>query len=93
MTLAKSVSVSQREDNELHVPEVVSAHGSPTGSLLFGGGAKNTERLVADPKGPLGLNLLYAPAEPLADFIFVHGLGGGSRKTWSKTTSVKDFWP
>ena len=83
-TLAKLFSVSQRELNKLRIPEVVS---------LFSGGSKNTERPAADPKGPLGINLLYAPAEALVDFIFVHGLGGGSRKTWSKTTSEEDFWP
>ncbi|OTA85839.1 hypothetical protein M434DRAFT_400064 [Hypoxylon sp. CO27-5] len=46
-----------------------------------------------DIKGPLGLNLLYAPSEPRIDVIFVHGLGGGSRKTWSKTKSLDHFWP
>lgn len=46
-----------------------------------------------DPRGPLGLNLLHSPSEPLIDFIFVHGLGGGSRKTWSKTSSVTHYWP
>lgn len=46
-----------------------------------------------DSRGPLGLNLLYSPSEPLIDFIFVHGLGGGSRKTWSKTSSITHFWP
>ncbi|KAH8801511.1 WD40-repeat-containing domain protein, partial [Xylogone sp. PMI_703] len=44
-------------------------------------------------KGRLGLSLLYSPSEPLIDFIFVHGLGGGSRKTWSKTNSVGHYWP
>ncbi|KAI9682126.1 MAG: hypothetical protein M1817_000180 [Caeruleum heppii] len=39
------------------------------------------------------MNLLHCPSEPLIDFIFVHGLGGGSRKTWSKTASVSHFWP
>ena len=48
---------------------------------------------VDDYKGPLGLNLLHSPSEPLIDFIFVHGLGGGSRKTWSKTSSVTHYWP
>ena len=48
---------------------------------------------VDDPRGPLGLNLLHSPSEPLIDFIFVHGLGGGSRKTWSRTSSVTHFWP
>jgi len=46
-----------------------------------------------DIRGPLGLNLLYEPSEPLIDFIFVHGLRGGSRKTWSKTNNLDHFWP
>jgi hypothetical protein len=46
-------------------------------------------------KGPLGLGEpLAAPdAEPLADLIFVHGLGGGSRKTWSFGSDASLFWP
>lgn len=46
-----------------------------------------------DIKGPLGLNLLHDVAEPLIDFIFVHGLGGGSRKTWSISPDPKHYWP
>ncbi len=52
-----------------------------------------TDDGVDDPRGPLGLNLLHSPSEPLIDFIFVHGLGGGSRKTWSKTSSITYYWP
>ncbi|RMJ29028.1 WD40 [Aspergillus sp. HF37] len=44
-------------------------------------------------KGSLGLNLLHSPACPVVDFVFVHGLGGGSRKTWSRTSSIEDYWP
>ncbi|KAF2761174.1 hypothetical protein EJ05DRAFT_483569 [Pseudovirgaria hyperparasitica] len=44
-------------------------------------------------KGPLGLHLLSAVPTPLIDLIFVHGLGGGSRKTWSKSSSNFHFWP
>jgi hypothetical protein len=36
---------------------------------------------------------VFEPSEPLIDFIFVHALGGGSRKTWSKTTSLAHYWP
>ena len=43
--------------------------------------------------GPLGLNLLHAPPAAILDLIFVHGLRGGSRKTWSKTKDPDDFWP
>lgn len=44
-------------------------------------------------KGPLGLNLLHSPSEPLVEFIFVHGIRGGSRKTWSKTSNPYHYWP
>ncbi|KAL2070557.1 hypothetical protein VTL71DRAFT_13583 [Oculimacula yallundae] len=46
-----------------------------------------------DIKGQLGLNLLHSPPSPQIDFIFVHGLGGGSRKTWSCSPDPKHFWP
>ncbi|KAI9848521.1 MAG: hypothetical protein M1837_007190 [Sclerophora amabilis] len=54
-----------------------------------GSGGESSEDTV----GPLGLTLLHEPSEPLIDFIFVHGLGGGSRKTWSKTENAAHFWP
>ncbi|PYH69571.1 WD40 repeat domain-containing protein [Aspergillus vadensis CBS 113365] len=46
-----------------------------------------------DFKGPLGLQLLRTVSEPLVDFIFIHGLGGGSRKTWSKSPDPYHYWP
>lgn len=49
--------------------------------------------LSEDSKGPLGLNLLYVPSEATVEFIFVHGLGGGSRKTWAKTSNPYHYWP
>ncbi|KAK0746941.1 hypothetical protein B0T18DRAFT_327372 [Schizothecium vesticola] len=52
-----------------------------------------TAQAGGDWKGTLGLNLLHAPSEPEFDLVFVHGLGGGSRKTWSRTNLSKDFWP
>lgn len=60
---------------------------------------KATTKLDEDPeppedvKGALGLNLLYAVQEPLIDFIFIHGLGGGSRKTWSMSPDSRHYWP
>jgi hypothetical protein len=50
--------------------------------------------LSDDAKGPLGLTTLYDPSEPaIADLIFVHGLGGGSRSTWSKNRESTLYWP
>lgn len=47
-----------------------------------------------DNKGPFGLTTLNEPSEPVvADLIFVHGLGGGSRSTWSKSLEPSLFWP
>lgn len=37
--------------------------------------------------------LLSSPSEPIVDFVFVHGLRGGSRKTWSKSEDSLHFWP
>lgn len=54
---------------------------------------RRTSENVDEIRGPLGLNLLYTPSEPLIDFIFVHGLRGGSRRTWSKTADINHFWP
>ncbi|KAI4206395.1 MAG: hypothetical protein LQ346_001104 [Caloplaca aetnensis] len=47
-----------------------------------------------DVKGPLGLNTLYIPTgTTIADLVFVHGLGGGSRSTWTKDGEPSLYWP
>ncbi|KAF2649450.1 hypothetical protein K491DRAFT_550850, partial [Lophiostoma macrostomum CBS 122681] len=43
--------------------------------------------------GTLGLNLLSRPSDPRLDLIFVHGLGGGSTKTWCRAADPTLFWP
>ncbi|KAL1835925.1 hypothetical protein VTJ49DRAFT_5861 [Mycothermus thermophilus] len=53
----------------------------------------DTSAAQEDAHGPVGLNLLSEPSEPHVDFIFVHGLGGGSRKTWSYSSDPSTFWP
>ncbi|KAI1842336.1 hypothetical protein JX266_011504 [Neoarthrinium moseri] len=46
-------------------------------------------------KGPLGLTTVYEPddANAVADLVFVHGLNGGSKSTWSKGGDASLFWP
>ncbi|UKZ70694.1 uncharacterized protein TrAtP1_011666 [Trichoderma atroviride] len=43
----------------------------------------------------LGFNTLYDPApnRAVADIIFIHGLGGHGRKTWSSSSIPRSFWP
>ncbi|OBT39306.1 hypothetical protein VE00_10073 [Pseudogymnoascus sp. WSF 3629] len=65
---------------------------SSTRSWLPGGGENQK---AEDTIGPLGLNTLYVPSSIPAnvDLIFVHGLGGGSRKTWTKPNDPSTYWP
>jgi hypothetical protein len=52
---------------------------------------KNTE---PEESGPLGLTVVYKPDhDHKVDIVFVHGLGGTSRWTWSKHKDLKLFWP
>ena len=47
-----------------------------------------------DARGPFGLNTLYDPStSAIADLVFVHGLGGGSRSTWTKSGDPSLYWP
>jgi hypothetical protein len=59
--------------------------------------SRNKSNLVTTPSAKFsdrnGLTLLYAPAEPLIDLVFVHGLGGGSVTSWSKNDDHRNFWP
>ncbi|KAI0857820.1 hypothetical protein F4860DRAFT_488388 [Xylaria cubensis] len=40
-----------------------------------------------------GLHVIHQPEHAVLDIIFVHGLGGHSRKTWSKDHDPSFFWP
>ncbi|KAL2024346.1 hypothetical protein VTK56DRAFT_8828 [Thermocarpiscus australiensis] len=60
---------------------------------LSGSPSERSVQSASDIKGPLGLTLLHEPSEPRIDFIFVHGLFGGSRRTWSYSSEPGMFWP
>jgi pimeloyl-ACP methyl ester carboxylesterase len=47
-------------------------------------------------KNEFGLNTVFEPDEStpvIADFVFVHGLGGGSSTTWCLKQNPEYFWP
>ena len=55
---------------------------------------KSSNGGLENDKGPIGLTTIYKPLEKVvADLVFIHGLGGGSRKTWSKDEDPRLFWP
>ncbi|KAK8101908.1 hypothetical protein PG999_012282 [Apiospora kogelbergensis] len=70
------------------------AISSPRGSIsrqLHDAPGRSVEGLAAD---PLGLKVVHRPAtERRVDIIFVHGLGGSSRMTWSFNRDLEFFWP
>ncbi|KAI0427770.1 hypothetical protein F5Y09DRAFT_22307 [Xylaria sp. FL1042] len=41
----------------------------------------------------LGLHIIHQPDHTFLDIIFIHGLGGHSRRTWSKNHDPSLFWP
>lgn len=48
----------------------------------------------ASNQDPLGLKIIHRPpGDRGVDIVFVHGLGGGSRATWSKNHNPEFFWP
>lgn len=43
---------------------------------------------------PLGLKVIHRPpGDRKVDIVFIHGLGGTSRMTWSKNHNPEFFWP
>ena len=68
-----------------------SSHHGPSSEVNSRGPSPEPEQ---KPGNTLGLHVVYQPAStaPL-DIIFVHGLAGGSQKTWSKYHDPKLFWP
>ena len=44
-------------------------------------------------RGSLGLTTIFDPSDPLIEYVFIHGLGGGSTKTWCLQPDLSYFWP
>lgn len=66
----------------------------PHMSKAVEGSDDGSQEPLEDNAGSIGLNVIYTPENGhKADIVFVHGLGGTSRHTWSKHKSTKLFWP
>ncbi|GAW17446.1 hypothetical protein ANO14919_069030 [Xylariales sp. No.14919] len=58
------------------------------------GESTHSQRKSESEPGPLGLSVVYTPENGhKADIVFIHGLGGTSRLTWSKNKNPELFWP
>jgi pimeloyl-ACP methyl ester carboxylesterase len=84
------MALTKADDTQQHTQ---SSRGSSFFRLKSNNLKLKSKETDENAKGSLGLNLLYCPTNPVADFVFVHGLGGGSRRTWSKSSNLEHFWP
>ena len=65
-----------------------------TAASANSGFQKERSRSPSDLRDPLGLQILHNPKNGRkVDIVFVHGLGGTSRLTWSKNKDLELFWP
>ena len=71
------VAAEDPEARRVLGPRSSSRHGLATPGLL----------------GELELTIIHHPSSRNLDIIFVHGLGGGSRKTWCFNRNPSIFWP
>ena len=66
-------------------------HRKKKSEIVVGGPVYEDPKDVQD---TYDITLLYDPPDGGAvDLVFVHGLGGGSRKTWSKNRDLNLCWP
>lgn len=73
--------------------ELCFSHGRECTFVRIRGTTKTSDSWPLDSAGPLGLNLIFSRAKPHVDFIFVHGVKGGSQKTWSFKNDPSRYWP
>jgi len=86
LELPGQLEVSNERLLQVPSPKPAPPQTSPSGSSSKGDTA-------AKFPGRLGLTVIHEPASRNLDVIFVHGLGGGSRKTWCYKKSPNIFWP
>ncbi|KAH8901294.1 hypothetical protein GQ53DRAFT_707603 [Thozetella sp. PMI_491] len=66
---------------------------SPTSQSSFPADRRPSFPKFNEGPGQNGLVCVHNPPDPLVDLIFVHGLHGGSYKTWRKKEAEGYFWP
>ena len=91
----KGRSPSPRRDRGLLAPSDAGTTGqSLQGEPLSRGKSRRRSHSRDRRLEPQGLTVIHEPeGERTADIIFVHGLGGSSRTTWSKDGDDDLFWP
>jgi len=71
---------------------VISNASAAVDSVFPGTGNSHSASFLNDSNDPLGLHLVCENDDPTVDIIFVHGLGGTCRKTWSWDRNIDNFW-
>lgn len=91
---SRTISPRRKGSSTSTIPEDAARRTSQPSTLTSDRGLSpgpDPDRRVPDKSG---LQVIYQPKAPAPlDIIFVHGLGGASRRTWSKYQDPKLFWP
>jgi hypothetical protein len=89
---SRSTSTQRSTDSASIAPDDTTRRGSQLSPFSsYRGPSPGPEQRPPD---TLGLHVVHQPScAPSLDIIFVHGLGGASRKTWSKFQDPNLFWP
>ncbi|KAI4286618.1 MAG: hypothetical protein L6R35_004132 [Caloplaca aegaea] len=93
---ASEPAISYRSPQLLDAPFPGSRNPSTAGSDFSKIGpqhGRSSSTSSLSTSDPLGLTLVYSFPNPTLDLIFVHGLGGTSRGTWSWERDPSNFWP
>jgi hypothetical protein len=90
---AQSINISEYLLADLAQIASLGGFGRRTLTNLGVSRRSTSTELADDLRGPFGLHVLFDPPDPIVEFIFVHGLRGGSRKTWSFSDDPALFWP
>ncbi|KAA6406365.1 MAG: hypothetical protein FRX48_09849 [Lasallia pustulata] len=87
-------STSSRYRKGSSTSDILQAPARRTSELSRNPSSRDLSRSPDRRNETLGLQVIYQPASaaPL-DIVFVHGLGGDSRKSWSKNHDHNLFWP
>jgi len=87
---------TQSDTATLGLAEVNSINRQLTTTSIFSYRDKRAGGSEAPEQDPVGLKILHRPDggnDRKVDIVFVHGLGGSSRMTWSKNRDLEYFWP
>ena len=94
LSISSGLGIQRRRSTSSQLSTLHTAHGdqveAPSSQLQTTNTIQNDAHSFP---GKIGINIVHEPQDHNADIIFVHGLGGGSRRSWCHAKDTTLFWP